>query len=385
MDVRLIFICRKSEMAHAMTPLSTIPMNDLSRGIERDRVSLTSAALSVFDSGFVVMGPQHDSFQVALAEYWGVESVVGVASGTDALELAIRAAMPDGKHTVLTAANAGGYTSIAARRAGFDVRYADVDSESLCLTSSSMADALVDDVGVIVVTHLYGNVTDIGHLVARAHRAGARVVEDWAQSIGALNPAGTRGITGDIAATSFYPTKNLGALGDGGAVATNDPDLTKLLVRLRQYGWDSKYHVALSGGINSRLDELQAAFLNVRLPLLDLFGTRRRFIVGRYVDAARRGNGAIDVFPANGRHHVAHLAVARTNHRNEVRAQLASHGVATDVHYPIPDHQQPGLKASPVSLPETERAAKEIFSLPCFPELTDHEIDVVCAAIEGLG
>ena len=369
-------------MTYAMTHASPIPMNDLSRALERDRVALIHAAQSVFDSGFVVMGPQHDSFQDALAGYWGVETVLGVASGTDALELAIRAAMPHGKNTVLTAANAGGYTSVAAHRAGFRVRYADVDPVSLCVNGTTVAEALEEDVGVVVVTHLYGNVTDIEDLVLQSHRAGARVVEDWAQSIGALNPNGTAGITGDIAATSFYPTKNLGAVGDGGAVATNNVDFARTLVKLRQYGWDSKYHVSVSGGTNSRLDELQAAFLNVRLPLLDSFGERRRHIVNRYVEAAR--GGSIRVSPATGPHHVGHLAVARSDNRTRLRAQLASVGVASDIHYPFPDHQQPGFQVAPVSLPVTERASEEIFSLPCFPELTDDEIDVVCSAIEAL-
>ncbi|MFM9920764.1 DegT/DnrJ/EryC1/StrS family aminotransferase [Lacisediminihabitans sp. H27-G8] len=365
-----------------MTHATTIPMNDLSRALDRDKDALTRAAQSVFDSGHVVMGPQHDAFQDALAEYWGVDTVLGVASGTDALELAIRAAMPAGKSAVLTAANAGGYTSVAARRAGFRVRYADVDAVSLCVSGATVAEAMDGDVGVVVVTHLYGNVTEIDDLVREAHRVGVRVVEDWAQSIGARKPNGTTGITGDIAATSFYPTKNLGAVGDGGAVATNAADFARTLVQLRQYGWDTKYHVAVAGGTNSRLDELQAAFLNLRLPMLDSFGERRRYIVERYARAAQ--GGPIRVLPASGPHHVGHLAVARTGDRASVRTRLSDLGVSSDIHYPIPDHRQPGFQVPPLSLPVTELAAEEIFSLPCFPELTDDEVDAVCTAIEAL-
>lgn len=368
-------------MSHTPS-LTTIPLNDLSRGIARDRQLLNSALDRVLDSGYVVMGPQHDAFQLALADYLGVSSVVGVASGTDALELAITVAMPAGKNTVLTAANAGGYTSTAARRTGFRVRYADIDPDSLCLSEASVADALTDEVGVVVVTHLYGNLTDIRGIVALCHSLGIHVVEDCAQAIGARRPEGAAGSFGDLAAMSFYPTKNLGALGDAGAVVTNKPELARRVAQLRQYGWESKYRVAMAGGVNSRLDEIQAAFLLARLPLLDSFNERRRAIVGRYVAAAE--GGPLHVLSAKGPHHVAHLAVALTPRRDEVREQLMQYGVFTDIHFPVPDHRQPGFDAEPHNLPVTERVGKEVLSLPCFPELTDDEITTVCNALGSL-
>ncbi|TFD30224.1 DegT/DnrJ/EryC1/StrS family aminotransferase [Cryobacterium cryoconiti] len=354
-------------------------MNDLSRGIMRDREVLAVAMTQVLDSGWVVLGPQHDSFQKALARYLGVSHVVGVASGTDALELAIKAAMPEGKNTVLSAANAGGYTSTAARRAGFRVRYADVDCESLCLTEATVTEALTADIGVVVITHLYGNLTDIGGLVALCHKRGIRVVEDCAQAIGARRPEGAAGSFGDLCATSFYPTKNLGALGDGGAVATNNAAFAEKVTQLRQYGWNSKYRVAIAGGANSRLDEIQAAFLLARLPQLDALNERRRWIIAQYAAAA--AGGPLRVLPAVGEHHVAHLAVALTPRRDEVREVLAQHGVSTDIHFPVPDHQQPGFNAEPHSLPNTEELAGQLLSLPCFPELTDEEVRTVCKAI----
>ncbi|TFD34649.1 DegT/DnrJ/EryC1/StrS family aminotransferase [Cryobacterium sp. TMT2-10] len=357
-------------------------MNDLSRGIGRDREILTLAMTQVLDSGWVVLGPQHDKFQRALAEYLGVSHVVGVASGTDALELAIKVAMPEAKNTVLGAANAGGYTTTAARRAGFRVRYADVDSESLCLTETTVSQALTDDIGVVVITHLYGNLTDIRGLVALCHERGIRVVEDCAQAIGARRPEGAAGSFGDLAATSFYPTKNLGALGDGGAVATNSAAFAEKVTQLRQYGWDSKYRVAIAGGANSRLDEIQAAFLLARLPQLDVLNDRRRSIIAQYAAAAT--GGPLRVLPAAGEHHVAHLAVALTPRRDEVREVLAQHGVSTDIHFPVPDHEQPGFNAEPHSLPNTEEFAGQSFSLPCFPELTDEEVLTVCKAIRAL-
>lgn len=360
----------------------TVPMNDLKRSIERDRALLQSVVDSVFDSGHVIMGPQHEAFQIELAHYLGVTSALGVASGTDALELAIKAAMPTGKNTVLTAANAGGYTSIAALRAGFRVHYADVDPNTLCLSEDMVTDAMTADVGVVVVTHLYGHLTDIRNLVETCHSLGVRVVEDCAQAIGARRDSQAAGSFGDLGAISFYPTKNLGALGDGGAIVTNDPKLAATVVKLRQYGWESKYRVTVPGGVNSRLDELQAGFLRAKLPSLDLANNRRRAIIQRYTEAA--AGGPMTILPADGEHHVGHLAVARMDDRARGRAELSKRGVATDVHFPVLDYQQSGLTCEKYFLPASERAVNEIFSLPCFAELTDDEIEVVCDAIRSL-
>ncbi len=360
----------------------TVPMNDLSRGIERDRSLLQSVVDSVFDSGHVVMGPQHDAFQVELARYLGVTSAVGVASGTDALELAIKAAMPAGRGTVLTAANAGGYSSIAARRAGYHVRYADVDKDTLCVNEDTITRGLADDVGVVVVTHLYGHLTDIRQLVEVCHSRGVRVVEDCAQAIGARRDSQAAGSFGDLGAISFYPTKNLGALGDGGAIVTNDQEFAARVAQLRQYGWESKYRVTVPGGVNSRLDELQAGFLRAKLPSLDLVNDRRRAIIQRYAEAA--AGGPMTILPADGEHHVGHLAVARMADRSRGRAELSKRGVATDVHFPVLDYQQPGLKGDECFLPVSEKATEEVFSLPCFAELTDDEIEFVCDAIRSL-
>lgn len=366
----------------ALTDTRSVPMNDLARAITRDRERLSAAFENVLDSGYVVMGPNHNAFQSALADYLGVAHVLGVASGTDALELAIKAVMPEGRNTVVTAANAGGYTSVAAKRAGFEVRYADVDSTSLCLSLDTLVPALSDDIGVVVVTHLYGNLTDIADLVVHCHERGIRVVEDCAQAIGATLNGKAAGSFGDIGATSFYPTKNLGAIGDGGAIFTSNDEFAAKVAQLRQYGWSTKYHVAIPGGTNSRLDEMQAAFLLARLPLLDGFNERRRDIIERYRASAE--GGPLRVLPAAGTHHVGHLAVALTPNRDDVRAALAAHGVQTDIHFPVPDYAQPGFEAVPEVLATTDRVSSEIFSLPCFPELTDEEVQLVCNAIESL-
>ena len=361
---------------------TVVPMNDLSRGIARDREEFTRIFGEVLTSGYVIMGPKHAALEQELAKYLGVAHVAGVASGTDALEISIKAAMPAGRNVVITAANAGGYTTTAARRAGYDVRYADVDATSMCLSVETVEQHLSTEIGVVVVTHLYGNLTDIAELVALCHSHGVRVVEDCAQAIGARLNGAAAGSIGDIAATSFYPTKNLGAIGDGGAIFTNSDELAASVRELRQYGWSSKYRVARAGGTNSRLDELQAGFLGVRLPLLDALNERRRAIVAAYVAAADKG--PLQVLPAAGTHHVAHLAVALTTRREEVRTALSQYGVQTDVHFPVPDHLQPGFAAPAQSLPTTERLASEVLSLPCFPEMTDDEVYAVCSAIAAL-
>lgn len=361
---------------------SVVPLNDLARGIARDRHLIDAAVRSVLDSAYVILGPQNESLQRSLSDYLGLRFVVGVASGTDALELALKVAMPEGKTAVLTAANAGGYTSTAARRSGYRVRYADVDPDSLCLSEVTVEEALTDEVGVVVITHLYGNLTDLGGLVQLCRAKGIRLVEDCAQAIGARRPEGAAGSFGDLATISFYPTKNLGALGDGGAVVTDNPDFAEKVRQLRQYGWKSKYEVSLEGGINSRLDELQAGVLLSRLPMLDALNERRRSIVSRYVRAA--AGGQLNVLPADGPHHAAHLAAALTPDREQARAHFAGQGIATDVHFPVPDHHQPGFRPEPHLLAVTERASRQVFSLPCFPEMTDEEVDRVCSAIGSL-
>lgn len=361
---------------------SVVPMNDLSRGIARDRAALDDAAASVITSGYVIRGPHHSRFQSELADYLGVTHAIGVASGTDALEIALRAVMPEGRSTVLAAANAGGYTSVAAHRAGYAVRYADVDPATLCVDLDAVQAALTEDVGVVVVTHLYGLLTDIAALVDYCHAHGVKVVEDCAQAIGARLNGRAAGSFGDVAAISFYPTKNLGALGDGGAIVTGDGEIAERVGTLSQYGWATKYHIETPGGTNSRLDEIQAAFLSARLPMLDALNERRRQIIERYRAAA--AGGPVAVLPASGPHHVGHLAVALTTDRAAVRAALAAHGVQTDVHFPVPDHAQPGLPSHGELLPVTEKVADQVFSLPCFPELTDDEVQQVCEAISEL-
>jgi len=371
-----------------------VPFNDLHRSYEEQHVDIDAALKGVLDGGWYVMGPQHDRFEQLFADYLGVAEAVGVASGTDALTLILTAlAQRDAgrpgsgsRGRVLCAANAGGYTAVAAARAGLYCEFVDVDPSSHCLDPLRLTSALErDDRGVVAVvaTHLYGRMADVTELAAVCTSSGVPLVEDCAQSTGARLDGRAAGSFGTAAAFSFYPTKNLGALGDGGAIVSEDLDLVARIRRLRQYGWDTKYNQVFTGGMNSRLDELQAAVLNTRLPRLDEWNQRRRDIIMAY--AAAVANSDLEVLAAEGESHVGHLAVLVTDRRDRLREHLSERGIGHDIHYPSPDHRQPAVQKAMTGVePElwvTERLAEQVLSIPCFPQLRDAEIDEVCDAL----
>lgn len=358
---------------------TAVPFNDLRR-IRTTSDEVLEAVQRVLASGWFVHGPEHTAFEQEFAAFCGVRDCAGVGNGTDALELALRAVRPAPGGVVLTAANAGGYTSVAARRAGKEVRYADVDPETHCLDPVDVARRL-DGVDIVVVTHLYGRLGPVEELAALCRSQGLAFVEDCAQAVGAIRNGRRAGSFGDAATFSFYPTKNLGAVGDGGAVVSQDQEIVDRVRELRQYGWDRKYAIAVDGGRNSRLDEMQAAVLRVRLGTIDADNARRREIISRYADAA--SGGSATVLEAAGPDHVAHLAVTVADDREAVRAHMANANVSTEVHYPLPDHLQLAYRSEnhSVRLPVTEHLAARTFSLPCFPQLTETEVDQVCAAL----
>lgn len=333
------------------------------------------------------MGPEHAGFEAELGAYLDNSHVVLLGNGTDALEIALAAVGVEAGDEVMTVANAGAYATIAIRQLSATPIYYDVSSDTLQATRANFEQVLARRDApprAVVVTHLFGAMADIDGIaeVARAH--GIAVIEDCAQSLGARLDGRQSGTIGDIATTSFYPTKNLGALGDGGAIFTSKPELADLAKRMRQYGWGSKYHIQYDHGRNSRLDEMQAAILRVKLPLLDAWNTRRREIHARYEAA---GSDAVRVVSRSADSFTAHLAAVVADDRGAVRARLDVAGVSTDVHYPLPDHQQafPSHRTVGVSLPATERAAETVFSVPMFPELTDLEVDRIADALAQAG
>jgi dTDP-4-amino-4,6-dideoxygalactose transaminase len=363
----------------------TVPFNDLSRTTPELAGQIADAVARVIASGWFVLGPEHDAFEQELGAYVGVEHAVALGNGTDALELSLSALGVSAGDTVMTVANAGGYTSVATRLLGAEPVYADVSPETLLLsvdTATAALDALPRAPKVLVVTHLYGAMAPIADLVELAHSRGIAVIEDVAQAIGARAGGKAAGTFGDIGTTSFYPTKNLGALGDGGAVVTSNAELAEAVRSLRQYGWTSKYRIGRARGRNSRLDELQAAILRVKLPHLNAMNERRRAIHSRYEEAS---SGALRIVNRSSESFIGHLAVGVAADRDAARAAFDVAGVRTDVHYPIPDHRQPWPGPAAIDLPATDAASASVVSLPMFPELTDAEVDRVVAALRTIG
>lgn len=365
------------------SPLSRIPLNDLSRYATQVAPALVARASTVIAGGHYVLGPNVTEFERAFADYCGTAHCIGVGNGTDALELALRGCGVGQGDAVVVCANAAMYGTGAVLAIGAIPVFADVDADGL-LTADTIAAAITTSnvpPRAVIVTHLYGRLAAMDAVLAVARAHGLRVIEDCAQSHGARDAAGRMaGSWGDAAAFSFYPTKNLGAVGDGGAVLCQDRGIAERVRQLRQYGWARKYHNAILGGRNSRLDELQAAFLLAMLPDLEARNARRHDIARRY--SQRIVHPMIRV-PSVGDHgYVAHLYVVRSTQRDALATHLAETGIVTDIHYPTPDYRQPAVSAQhqAVRLPATEEACTEVLSLPCFPELRDDECEAVIAA-----
>lgn len=357
----------------------SVPLNETLREYEALQPALEAAVLRVLRSGTYVLGAEHAAFEAALADYLGVPHLLGVGNGTDALEIALRALGTTADSEVVTAGNAGGYGAAAARAIGATVVVADVDPATLLLDPTSAAAACSSRTSAVVVTHLYGRAADVAALRA-ALPAAVRIVEDCAQAIGAHSPSGRCGALGDIGTFSFYPTKNLGALGDGGALSCRSQETAQAVRSLRQYGWSERYRARTPGGRNSRLDEVQAAVLTAKLPHLDGWNARRREVLSAYA-AAADGTALTVAPPAAG--DVAHLAVGRHPDRSAFAERLAELGVGTAVHYPVPDHRQIAFHArvGPTGTRQVDQACQEVISLPCFAQLSDAEVDRVCDAV----
>ncbi len=357
-----------------------IALNDLARHHAPLRAELEAAMARVHARGWYILGPEVEAFEREFAAFVGAAECVAVGNGTDALELALRALGVGAGAAVATVANAGMYATTAIRAAGARPAYVDVDPPTLLMDPAALAAGLAASTRAAVVTHLYGRMADVDRLGRIARERGVALIEDCAQAHGAKSGGRMAGTHGTLGCYSFYPTKNLGALGDAGAIVTGDRDLAAKLRALRTYGWGAKYHCAMEGGMNSRMDELQAAVLRAKLPHLDGWNRRRRSIAAQY-GATIRHPGIVLPAPAEDEANVSHLYVVRARDRESLRAHLAASGVATDVHYPVPDHRQPGAgDAPPGGLPVTERACAEVLSLPCYPDLTAAEVDAVAAA-----
>jgi dTDP-4-amino-4,6-dideoxygalactose transaminase len=344
-----------------------------------DAAAVRAAIDRVVSSGWYVLGPEVAAFETEFAAACQADHAIGVGTGTDALALIVRALGIGAGDEVITTPLSAAYTALAIMMAGARPVFADIDPGRHTLDAAAVARAITPRTRGIMPVHLYGQPADMGALMAVAERNNLAVIEDACQAH--LATAGGRavGTIGVAGAFSFYPTKNLGALGDGGAIVTNDAALAARLRRLRNGGQTDRYHHA-EAGINSRLDEMQAAVLRARLPHLAAWTARRREIAAQY--RSRLAGASIAVPPELDPGHVYHLFVVRTRRRDALRDHLAAAGIETLVHYSVPIPRQPALASEhPTDCPEANRACDEVLSLPMHPGLTAADVDAIAASV----
>jgi dTDP-4-amino-4,6-dideoxygalactose transaminase len=351
-----------------------IPFLDLTRAADDVRVAVAGAVDRVVESGNYILGDEVAAFEREFADSCGALEGVGVASGTDAITIALTALGVGSGDEVVTAANTCVPTIVGIERAGGTPVLADVERETATLDISSVEAALTARTRAIVAVHLYGRRADTAALAELARARGLLLVEDAAQAHGAPGV----GEHADAVSFSFYPTKNLGALGDAGAVVTNDPDVAARARRLRAYG-EREPRVSTERGLNSRLDSLQAAILRAKLPFLAGWNERRRALAATY--AALLADVPVELPDAED--HVFHLYVVRVRERDAVRRALADRGIETAVHYARAVHQHPAYADLDVDgrLRVSEQLSADVLSLPLYPELTDSEVERVAQAL----
>lgn len=349
------------------------------------RAELDQAIDQMLESGRYILGANVTAFEAEFAQYIGVGHTIGVANGTDALVLALRACGVGPGDAVITVSHTAVATVAAIELAGATPVFADIDPLTYTIDLNQvelLLNKLASRVKATIPVHLYGHPADLVGLRALAQQHGVYLIEDCAQAHGACLHEQRVGSWGDMAAFSFYPTKNLGAFGDGGAVVTNNPKLAEQVRSLRQYGWQERY---ISGvpGYNSRLDELQAAVLRVKLRYLDQENQQRQAIAAQYHAALQDLELVLpDVAPAAT--HVYHQYVIRHAQRDALQSFLKAAGIGTLIHYPAPVHLQPAYQQRIpllLPLPQTEAIMPKILSLPMFPQLTKTEVGYICEKI----
>jgi dTDP-4-amino-4,6-dideoxygalactose transaminase len=359
-----------------------VPFVDLRRQYATIKDEIDQAIAEVVGSGRFILGPQVVALEAEMATYCGVAHAVGVGSGTDALRLALQALDIGPGDEVITSP----FTFVASAETVWQVGavpvFADIEPATYTLDPAAVARKVTARTRAIVAVHLYGHPADMAPLTELARDHGLSVVEDAAQAVGATSRGRRVGGIGHVGCFSFFPTKNLGAYGDGGLVTTDDPALADRVRMLRQHGSREKYVHALPGWC-SRLDELQAAVLRVKLRHLDEWTTRRRLLANRYGSLL----ADLPVIPPReraGDRSVYHLFTIRSRQRDDLLKHLSSQGIQTAVHYPTPLHLQPPYRgAQRDGFPQSERASEEVLSLPLFPELRDGELDAVVAGVTG--
>ena len=360
-----------------------ISLVDLTAQYHSIKKEIDEAVLSTLESGHFILGPQVVKFEESIAAYISVKYAIGLASGTDALVLALRALnIGQGDEVIIPAytffATAGTVMSVGAKPV-----FVDVDPQSYQIDVSKIKSAITPKTKAIIPVHLYGHPAEMNPILEIARENNLKVIEDNAQGLGAEYLGRKTGSFGDIACLSFFPTKNLGAFGDAGMVVTNDAALAERMRMLRTHGWKKKYY-SEEVGYNSRLDALQAAILQAKFPYLDSWNEKRRELAQRYNEKLGSSGVVIPVEREWGKH-VYHLYIVRSVKREALQAFLKQKGIASEVYYPLPPHlsvpcRKFGYKEG--DFPHAEKASGETFALPLYPELTLAQQDEVIAAVK---
>jgi dTDP-4-amino-4,6-dideoxygalactose transaminase len=368
---------------------STIPQTDPSASYFAYQRPIDAALNRVLAGGSYILGREVAAFEAAFAEFLGVAHAVGCANGTDAIELALRACGIGAGDLVFTVAQTAVATVAAIERAGATAVLVDIEPGTYTMAPHEFLRTLKSPPpgrpAAVVPVHLYGEPADLSSICDAARVYGLRVIEDCAQSHGALYRGRPTGSFGDIGCFSFYPTKNLGAFGDAGMTVSNDAGLASAMREIREYGWRERY-VSARSGINSRLDPIQAAILGVKLLNLAADNARRQTIASRY-DMGLSGLPLALPMRRPDAVHVFHQYVVRLGERDSLRDYLNAQGISTGIHYPLPVHLQPAYRnriaVGPSGLGVSERAARQILSLPIYPQLSDEMIDRVVSGVHA--
>lgn len=358
-----------------------VPFGNMKIHYQAYKAELDAAVARVMESGHYILGPELDKFEKDFATFLGAKYTVGCASGTEAIYLALAACDVGPGDEVLVVAHTAVPTISAISMTGATPVFVDIKASTYVMRETELEAKITPKTKVIIPVHLYGHMAEMETIMKVAAKHGLKVMEDVAQATGATYRGQTAGTIGDYGAFSFYPSKNLGAFGDGGAVSTNSEENFKKLVMLRNYGQSKRYYHDIVG-INSRLDEIQCAILGAQLPYVHEWNDRRREIADRYTAGLK--DVVITPVEQPGCKHVYHLYVIQTPYRDELQEYLLERGIQCLIHYPIPAHLQQAysfLGYKPGTLPTTEHVVKRILSLPMFPELTDDQVDMV---IEGI-
>lgn len=359
-----------------------IPLIDLVAQYRSIREEIDQAIQDVLECGVFILGQNVASFEEAVATYLGVSHAIGVASGTDALLLTLRAYGIGPGDEVIVPAYTFFATAEAVSQVGATPVFVDIDPQTYCMDVAQLEARITPRTKAIIPVHLYGHPADMAPILELAKERGLKVIEDNAQALGAEYEGRKTGSLGDVGCLSFFPSKNLGGYGDGGMVVADDPLLAETIRKLRTHGWQTKYHPEMLG-YNSRLDELQAAILRVKLHYLDAWNEGRREIAGKYRELLADTEVVLP-WEAPYTKHVYHLYIIRVRQRKAVQEHLRSLGIASGIYYPLPLHQvEPyqHLGYGPGAFPEAERAAQETLAIPLYPEITDDQIETIASGV----